>query len=127
MDSDTFKNFIEDKRFYYNGIGKIFCPILKECIYFNAQGFHHLRYNGLGQARPTMEQISRMQLLVFVTHIISKAKKIFDYRKRCEKSTGKNVEYWEFQQQVRDGLITVIIRRVGTGKYSFYSIWKSRK
>ncbi len=127
MDSDTFRKFVEEKRSYYKRIGKIFCPILNKDVYFNAQGFHHLRYNGLGQARPAIEQFSRMQLLVFTTQIIREAKKFFNYRKRYEKSIGKDVEYWELQQWLNNKVITVIIRRAGAGKYSFYSIWKKRK
>ncbi len=127
MNHEVFKFFVEQKRALYKSIGNVFCPLLNEDVIFNAKGFHHLRYNGLGQARPVAEQIHRMELLPFAAQIIKEATSIFDYRNRYEKTIGKYVNYWEFQKRIDGKLITAIIRRVGTGSYSFYSIWKNRK
>lgn len=126
MESD-FKHFVEEKRTWYKRVGIVFCPVLNVDVVFNAQGFRHLRYNGLGQARPVADQISRMELLKVATEIVTTATSIFEHRRRYEKTLRKYVDYWEIQKIIDDKLITVIVRQVGTGHYIFYSIWRNRK
>lgn len=123
MDSDTFRKFVEEKRSYYKRIGKIFCPILNGDVYFNAQGFHHLRYNGLGKERSKKQQRFRMNLLEYSSLIIARSKKVSEYR--IYRKEDKNIQYWKLAYSVhKEGIVAVILKRIGYGNVIFYSIWK---
>lgn len=121
-----FREFIENKRTWYQSIGRVFCPVLNEDVVFNSQGFRHLRYNGLGKERNKEQQKSRMNLLHLVSSIIKTCGKISEYRQHLK--DGKNVEYWRLEQPIsKNYLVDIVLRRIGSGNVTFYSIWNKRK
>lgn len=123
-----FKEFIENKRVWYQNIGKVFCPILGEDVIFNAKGFYHLRYDGKGKIRTNKEQTYRMNTLGAAKNVIENAGEVLDYQVRYSRSKNKNVEYWELGRTISNEKITVILRKEGGGQLTFYSTWrKGRK
>jgi hypothetical protein len=126
--SDLFyKKFIAEKRAWYKTIGKCFCPVLKEDVVFNSKGFRHLLYNGLGRARSNKERVYRLKLLPLVVPIIRTIKVVAEYKKSEHSvSLEKDVEYWMLQTFVGKGnhKVSIILRRIGSGKVTFYSVWK---
>lgn len=129
MVNKYYKEFIEEKRTWYKAIKKVSCPILNEDVIFNSKGFHHLLFDGLGSARSRNERMYKLGLLPLVIPVIKKAIKIHDYKPPSySKSLNKNVEYWILRENVgkQKTLITVILRRIGTGNISFYSTWKKK-
>ena len=120
MEKAEFKLLVEEKRSWYKGIGKVFCPALNEEAVFNAKGFYHLQRNGSGELRTRKQQILRMNLLRHVPETIRDSG-IVDYQIR------KGIHYWELGKVIGDNQITVILRRVGQGEVHFYSVWKKRR
>lgn len=114
---EQFKLFLEQKRTWYKKIDKVFCPVLNEHVIFNAKGFYHLSYDGVGKQRLTKEQFRRMNLLKYVLQIISSSVHIIEKREK------NGILYLKIQEEVYTRKISVIIRKTGTGPYIFYNIW----
>lgn len=127
MDKEEFKLFLEEKRSWYKKIEKVFCPILNKWVIFNAKGFRHLRYDGSGVLRSQEQQIYRMHLFEFLIGVIEALDSVVQYKKQYSKYEGRDVEYWSIKQVVGDRKeVVVILRRIGTGNITFYSIWRNR-
>jgi hypothetical protein len=127
MSKDKYNKLIKEKRTWYKAVQKSFCPILKEDIYFTSKGFRHLLYDGLGHARSRKERMYKIGLLPLVIPVIKSATKIEDYKLPVySEKLGKMVEYWSLQSTVgkQRTVVTVILRRIGTGLIHFYSVWK---
>lgn len=124
-----YEELVREKRVWYKAVGKSHCPILKQDVFFTSTGFHHLMYDGLGHARSRKERVYRLSLLPLAIPVLKRATNIDNYALPAySKSLGKNVEYWTIRAVVGKGnvLITVILRRIGTGNIAFYSIWKRK-
>lgn len=83
MDTEKYKQYQllnKTMRQTYDAIGKIYCPILKKEIIFNAKGFHHLHYKPDGTARKTSEKIHKLTLLPLAVTVIKKASEIHEAR-----------------------------------------------
>ena len=85
-------------------------------------------YDGLGHARTIKERMYKIGLLPLVIPVIKTATEILRYEKRHSKRLNKTVEYWEIRQSVgkQNTIVTVVLRRIGTGNLSFYSVWKKQ-
>jgi len=126
-DNLDFKEFLEQKRSWYKKIGKVFCPTMNEWVIFNAKGFRHLRYDGSGVLRSQEQQVYRMHLFQFLVGVLDSPDPAVEYKKQYSKYEGRNVEYWAIKQNVADRKeVVVILRRIGTGNITFYSIWRNR-
>ena len=97
---------------------KVFCPALKECVYFNSKGFYHLKYSGLGKTRPLKERISRLNLIYQAPYLLKTVENISEFREI------KNIKYWELRKTISENEISIILRKEGKGRLYFYSIWK---
>jgi len=126
----SYHALIKEKRTWYKAVNKSFCPILKENVFFTSKGFRHLLYDGLGHARSRKERMYRVGLLPLVIPVLKSTTKVEDYKPpNFSKPLGKMIEFWTLQAVVgkRKTLVTVILRKIGTGKIHFYSIWKRKE
>ena len=123
----NYKNLLEEKRNWYKTIGKVYCPLLKEEVVFNSKGFHHLMYSN-GRRRPIKEQMYKLGLLPLVIPVIKNAKNIYKYEKVFVKEFGKEVEFWVLRETVgrQKTLVKIILRRIGTGNITFFSVMKKK-
>ena len=124
-----FSEFLREKRAWYKTIGKIYCPILNEYVFFNSKGFYHLRYDSFGKARNVKEQMYKIGLLPLVIPVIKNANRINEYKKeQYSKPLGKYYEIWELKETVGKGntRVSVVLRRIGTGNITFLSVWKKK-
>jgi len=123
MENSKYRELLEERRKWYKKIGKVYCSILKEYVIFNSKGFYHLRYSG-DRERTVKEQMYKIGLLPLVIPVIKNVEKIEEYRK--ELSNGKEVEYWILKEVVgsQNTMTKVILRRIGTGNITFYSVMK---
>ena len=127
MPGKTYEILLKESLIWYKAVKKIYCSILNEEIIFNSKGFHHLLFDGLGHARSRKERMYRMGLLPLVIPVLKTTTKIHEYTPRIySKTLGKNVEYWLLKEKVgqQKTLVTVVLRRIGTGNLTFYSVWK---
>lgn len=122
-----YKKLLEERRTWYKNIGKVYCPVLKEEVIFNSKGFHHLIYPN-GKMRPIKEQMYKLGILPLAIPVIKNAKKVSKYEKCFVKELGKEAEFWTLKEEagVWCNLITVILRKVGTGNITFLSIMKKK-
>jgi hypothetical protein len=129
MKDAEFQELLKERKAWYKTVGKVYCPILNEYIFFNSKGFYHLRYDTFGKARTRSEQAYKMGLLPLVIPVIKNATKIHDYKKQqYSKPLGKYFEIWELKEVVgsQKTLVSVVLRRIGTGNITFLSVWKKR-
>lgn len=61
-------------------IGSVFSPALKAEVYFNSDGFHHLRYDGHRSERSKKVQQNKFRFLPQAVEIIKKSTTIQEYR-----------------------------------------------
>jgi len=112
-----------------------YCSVIRDYIFFNSEGFNHLRFRTDGSPRKESEQIYKLRLLSLVIPAIKMATTVEKYERRLapigrKKKNGlrvmKEIEYWAIlavvgRQRVK---IKVILRRIGTGKIHFWSVMK---
>ena len=133
---DHFLKLKVTSRERYNLIGEVFCSCLNTMVVFNAQGFHHMEYDGGGRARTEKEIVHKLSLLPFASKVLAISTQVEMYKKekipknRKQGACQKDVEYWAFVANVGAGAtnekIRVIVRRVGSGKVLFWSVMKLR-
>ncbi len=64
----------------YTAIGKVFCPVLKKEVVFNAKGFHHLHYKPSGTPRTVSERIHKLTLIPLAAAVIKNTTTIHEER-----------------------------------------------
>jgi len=136
FDKERFKKQKNKMKEFYFGIKKIYCPCLKNYVFFNANGFHHLMYKVSGRERNIKEQKYKLNLLPLVIPVIKKAEKVYSYERksfitiRRKKGYGrkKSAEYWVLMEIVgkEEVKTKVVLRKVGTGILTFWSIMRIR-
>ncbi len=131
----NFKNFFKKQkklaREIFNNTKVVFCPYFHQKIFFNSNGFHHLRYSSRRE-RPQKEQLLKFNLLPLAINVIKKSGTIQEYRsdfiKNRKKPGSKNVAYWAFiaicsaKTGKNNIKIKVILRKVGNGNIIFWSV-----
>ena len=125
--TQSFSDFIEEKRVWYKTVEKVYCPILNQYVVFNSKGFYHLRYDSHGKRREISEQKYKIGLLPLVIPVIQLATSVADYKKeQYSKPLGKYYEIWELKEIVgrQKALVSVVLRRIGDGNITFLSVWK---
>lgn len=120
---------------FYNGIGKIKCPILGDYVVFSSEGFNHLVYKNKSE-RTKNDQMTKFKLLPSGKKIIGLTTTVQEYTeslievRRKKMIRGKRrpyienviAKYWCFSAII-DGLkIKVIVRQVGEGNKHFWSV-----
>jgi len=113
------------------------CPYFNSDVVLNGEGLHHLRYSA-ERERSKPEQMLKFRLVPLALEVIRKSGTVQEYRRIWQPigkaGTGglraaKEVEYWGFVAIVgsRPDKIRVIVRRVGTGNYTFWSVMRGSK
>ena len=69
ISDDKFEKVKQDAKYYYDGLGSIFCPFLKKDVQFNRYGFEHILSKTWNRGRSRIEQYTRLRLLPKVYHI----------------------------------------------------------
>lgn len=124
----------------YKSIGKIYSPALKADIFFNSDGWHHLRYDCSRSERDKRVQQNKFIYFDNAVDIIKKSNTIQEYRRgqQVEGKPDKNglqkvkrVQWFgmfvviSFSKNMR---VKAVIRKVGDdGQYHFWSVmpfWK---
>ena len=117
---------------YDNIKNPVWCKCLHRGNNFNAQGFHHLLYDGLGHERSQSEQRYKLLLIPLIPSVLATApdatyKKVKERINRKKDSPVKEIEYWSLTALVgrdRDVKVKVILKRVGNGQIIFWSVMR---
>ncbi len=110
----------------------IYNPYLKREVIFNSDGFHHLQFSARRE-RDKKEQLLKFSLLPLAIQVTKNSGTVQEYRKGFTTAGKKSkdgfvpakiTEYWGFvaivgEKQIK---IRVILRRVGDGNITFWSV-----
>ncbi len=111
----------ESARKQYNAfINPIWCESVRAKIFFNAKGFHHIVYNGLGHKRQPAEQFRRLRLVSNIMPIL-KANLPITHRY----AATKNTRYWGIDAKISENpekKVRLVLRQLGKGRITFWSI-----
>ena len=117
----------------YTAHPSIYCPYFKSEVILNSDGFHHLQFSARRE-RNKHEQLVKFRLLPKALDVIRKSGTVQEYRRlltpigKPSKKDGsvpmKEVEYWGCVAIVGEKPIRIrtILRRVGTGNITFWSV-----
>ena len=124
----TLKKLKLKQRKFYKSIESVFCPALKENIYFTSKGFNHLLYDSNHMPRKVSEQYLKLKLFEYVPKLIKESTRIHSIRIFKKGAFYKNrreiitITRYALVGNVRDiGRIRVIIERINSDKYCFLS------
>jgi hypothetical protein len=113
------------------------CPYFNADVVLNAEGLHHLRYSA-ERERSKPEQMLKFRLLPLALEVIEKSGTVQEYRRIWQPigkigldgmRAAKEIEYWGLVAIIgpRPDKIRVILRRVGTGNITFWSVMRGTK
>lgn len=129
-----YHKLLDSCRQVYTSTSVIACPYFDSPIALTSDGFNHLLNKSNRQPRNIKEQRLKLRLLKPALSILGKAGTVQEYRSTIEKwgepskdglSKTKPVEYWGFHDIVGAEvkvLVRVIVRKIGDGKYHFWSV-----
>ena len=137
MYRESYRSLRERTKELFQDHPRIRCPYFGADVVLNADGFYHLRYSARRE-RSKPEQMLKFRLLPLALDVIRKAGTVQEYRRIWQpigepKADGlreaKEVEYWGFVAIIgpRPDKIRVIVRRVGTGNLTFWSVMRGSK
>lgn len=132
IDVAYFNERKEKTRAIYDTHRKVYSPYLKSEVVFNSDGFHHLQFSARRE-RDKKEQLLKFSLLPLALIVIKNSGTLQEYRKGLTTvgkkskdgfSLTKSTEYWGFVAIVGENKIKikVILRRVGDGNITFWSV-----
>jgi hypothetical protein len=124
----------EAKRRYKEIRSPVRCICLNQDIHFNADGFHHLVFTGLGKPRTLREVRFKARLIPLIVPVLRTADNA-SYEKRMVRESRRKgapmmiAEFWGIEASVgKDPVsVRVIVKRVGDGRLFFWSVMLGRK
>ena len=125
----SYEDLLKEERLKYKETKVIHCPIIGANVYFTSKGFHHLLFDGSGRPRTKKERCYRLGLMPLLKPALFSATKVETYTPPAYSAKlGRKVEYWEIKSIVGKSktVVTVILRKIGNGNITFYSIWKKQ-
>ncbi len=138
MDSEYFERKKQKAKEIYELQRTIHSPYFKQDIILNSDGFHHLQFSAQRE-RSKEEQLLKFMFLPVGIKIIKEAGTVQEYRKllcpignRFSKNKSrvmKMVEWWGFiaLYPEQDVMARVVVRRVGSGNLTFWSVMRYKK
>ncbi len=127
-DTPPLRVLIKLRREKYNTAPNIYCPLLKEIVYFNNQGFHHATHDGRGHLRKETDARMRLNLLPDINDVIKHSNKLAKPPGVMTKSdprnnSGKELVFYELWHKFsRNKEVIVVIRKIGNGRLHYYSV-----
>ena len=123
------RTLIGRQKFFYKSLVSVYCPVLKETVYFTGEGFYHLLYKPNRRPRKLSERYLKLKCLIYVPEVIKNSREIFTVRKATKKVKGKIkvTVRWALTWKVNQEVVRVIAERVGTGKCKFLSVMPHNK
>ena len=132
LNENDFENVKKGAETFYETIGEIYCPYLKEKIAFNSKGFRHLKFKSDRQARSRKDQYTRLKLLHVAPQILKASHTLQGIwqTKRFEMLKTNNrweyilkeVSFYEFIAVLNSVRAKVIVKEVHGGGKHFWSV-----
>jgi hypothetical protein len=80
FDTDKHTEYKTRQKQHYLSLDAVYCPALKSCVNFRADGYYHMLYKTNRQRRTVAEQHSRICLVPLLVPVLKKAKSIKETR-----------------------------------------------
>lgn len=128
-----FVKLLEERKKDYATWVPVFCPAIREYVFFNSKGFNHLRFKIDNTPRNPKEAMYKLGLLPLVRSVIHSSFKVDKYERRLSPVGGtrkpvmKEIEYWGLISVVgkRNIKVRVVLRRlINSKKIHFWSVMK---
>jgi len=116
MSEDKYKEFLQKQKRWYGAVKKVYCRHLGADVIFNSEGFAHLIYDSYGRKRSISDSYRRLIIIPLSVQIIGLANSI--HEERIEGTT----RCWALRRRIDRTWITVVLRKVGDGQITFFSI-----
>lgn len=132
-DEQPLHDLIDECRDKYDLTKNIYCPFMKEIVYFNNQGFHHATHDGRGHIRNEADARMRLHLLSCVNDVIERASHFVKPPELVPKidpnnKTNKEIQYYELEYRFSaTKQVIVVLRKIGNGRLHYYSIRYAKK
>ncbi|MCX6757166.1 MAG: hypothetical protein NTW35_03415 [Candidatus Nomurabacteria bacterium] len=130
-DINIFNKKKEDAINIFSAQKEIYNPYFGQKIILNSDGFHHLQFSSRKE-RTKSEQLLKFNLLPQALEIIRRSGTIQEYRNPVLVAIGKksskgevamkNVEYWGMIAIIGKFKVRTVLRRVGNGNITFWSV-----
>ena len=130
---DAFQELLDKRRDEYKTWVPIYCVAIRDYVFFNMQGFNHLRFKVDNTPRNPSEAMYKLGLLPLVRPAIHAATVVAKYERRIAPVGGsrtkelKEMEYWAIETVVgkHNVRIRVILRKlIGGERAHFWSVMK---
>lgn len=113
----------------YDTIKNIYCPFMKEVVYFNNKGFFHATHTGDKSFRPRSDSVRRLNLL---PHIYDCIKGCVEFendprvtpKNHPNNKQGKEIIEYELRHGVNKHFqVVVVLKRIGNGRLYYWSVY----
>jgi len=118
------------RRERYNRTRSMPCPLLKEEVFFNKDGFYHATHDGRGKLRNKSDATMRLHLLPWIYRVIKKSRTHASPPRIIpisdpENKTGKEIVFYELSYKfklAKNKTVSVILRKIGNGQLHYFSV-----
>lgn len=120
-DDTPIRVLIKLRKEKYSNTNSVYCPLLKEAVYFNNTGFFHATHDGRGKIREGPDARMRLNLLPYISDVIATSNRFGEpprvrSKGHPENKTGKEIVEYELEHTFnKRKTVAVIVRRVGNG------------
>lgn len=132
MDNSDFFKLLRKRKESYNTTKNIYCPFLKEVVYFNNKGFFHATHKSNKTFRRRSDSIRRLNLLPLIYDCIKSCSDFENEPRVTPKNNPKNrtgqefIEY-ELQHRVNKHFkVVVVLKRIGNGRLYYWSVYDKK-
>lgn len=122
MPQKNLKTLIQEYRTKYDSIGRVWCKVLNNYVYFTSDGKNHLIYKNR-KKRNVIEQRYKLRLFPLVIPVIKSATDIKGWRFSNESAQG-DIQHYSLVSNVgkQKVKVRVIVKRTGDGQFNFHSV-----
>lgn len=121
-------SLIAKSKLYYYSVKLVHAPLINQDIVFNRYGWKHLLYDSSDRRRNNKD----IELRLFLLHEVKAIIRSSNYPVITTNKATNNepaIVYYEFYGKSKkiNRFVKVIVRRIGTGNYHFFSVRRSKR
>lgn len=132
LDLNDFDRVHDSAKKQYDSLTSVWCPYLQQEVFFNTEGFRHIKFKTQRRARPKQDQYMRLKLVKYAPDILNNSKTLqglwetrgFE-KQRIHNRTDTvmvNITYYEFIAILEGKRIRVIVKKIDEGQCFFWSV-----
>lgn len=129
MEDKEFFALLRKRKTSYSTTKNIYCPFLKEVVYFNNKGLFHATHSGDKSFRPRSDAVRRLNLLPHIYDAIKYGSEFESKPRVTPKNDSKNrynaeiIEYELRYTLSKTMTVVVVLKRIGNGRLYYWSVY----